>query len=95
MCIRDRAEAELYALGAFIQTKEKEVVVLHIYTNDKEEKIVERRFTKDQIEVLGKKFESIAKSIGSWDPSDALQPKFTVGDWCNFCDFQDTCHEFR
>ena len=89
------AEAELYALGAFIQTKEKEVVVLHIYTNDKEEKIVERRFTKDQIEVLGKKFESIAKSIGSWDPSDALQPKFTLGDWCNFCDFQDTCLEFR
>ena len=89
------AEAELYALGAFIQTKESEVVVLHIYTNDKEEKIVERRFTQDQIEALGNKFDSIAKTIGHWDPSDALQPKFTVGDWCNFCDFQNTCVEFR
>ena len=89
------AEAELYALGAFTQTKESEVVVLHIYTNDKDEKIVERRFTQDQIEDLGKKFDSIAKTIGHWDPSDALQPKFTEGDWCNFCDFQNTCVEFR
>ena len=89
------AEAELYALGAFIQTKEKEVVVLHIYTNDKEEKIVERRFTQDQIEILGKKFDSIAKTVGLWNPSDALQPEFTEGDWCNFCDFQNTCVEFR
>ena len=89
------AEAELYALGAFIQTKAKEVVVLHIYTNDKEEKIVERRFTQDQIEILGKKFDSIAKTVGLWNPSDALQPEFTEGDWCNFCDFQNTCVEFR
>ena len=89
------AEAELYALGAFIQTKEKEVVVLHIYVSDKEEKIVERRFTDDQIEALKKKFDSIAKTIGQWDPSDALQPGFSEGDWCNFCDFQTTCLEFR
>lgn len=89
------AEAELYALGAFIQTKEREVIVLHIYTNDKEEKIVERRFTQDQVVALGDKFNSIAKTVGHWNPSDALQPKFTVGDWCNFCDFQNTCVEFR
>ncbi len=89
------AEAELYALGAFTQTKEKEVVVLHVYTNDKEEKVVERRFTQDQVDILSKKFESISKTIGLWDPSDALQPEFKVGDWCNFCDFQNTCVEFR
>ncbi len=78
-----------------MKTKEKEVVVLHIYVSDKEEKIVERRFTDDQIEALKKKFDSIAKTIGQWDPSDALQPGFSEGDWCNFCDFQKTCLEFR
>ena len=56
---------------------------------------MERRFTQDQIESLGNKFDSIAKTIGHWDPSNALHPKFTVGDWCNFCDFQNTCVEFR
>ena len=79
----------------FIQKKEKELVLLHIYVSDKVEKIVERIFTDDEIEALKKKFDSIAKTIGQWDPSDALQPEFSEGDRCNVCDFQKTCLEFR
>ena len=88
-------EAKLYALGALIQTKEDEVVVLHIYANDKEKKTVERRFNIKQFDSLVEEFQVIAEKIGKWDPSDSLQPTYTVGDWCKFCDFQNTCMEFR
>jgi len=88
-------EAKLYALGALIQTKEDEVVVLHIYANDKDKKTVERRFTLKQFDSLVEEFQLIAEKVGNWDPSDSLQPKYNVGEWCNFCDFQNTCVEFR
>lgn len=58
-------------------------------------KTVERRFTLKQFDSLVEEFQLIAEKVGNWDPSDSLQPKYNVGEWCNFCDFQNTCVEFR
>ena len=33
--------------------------------------------------------------ISLWKPNDALSPSYLLGDWCNYCEFQETCAEFR
>ena len=44
---------------------------------------------------MTEKFEDIAKKSGSWLPFDALNPKFSVGAWCEVCEFKNTCLENR
>jgi CRISPR/Cas system-associated exonuclease Cas4 (RecB family) len=91
----DLTEAELYALGVSKRLKAKEVIVLHIYVNEDKDEANERRFGEDEFISIEKKFESFAEKIASWNPNDALSPSYEVGDWCNYCEFQETCAEFR
>ena len=91
----DLTEAELYALGVSKRLNAKEVIVLHIYVNEEKDEPNERRFREDEFNSIEKKFESFAEKISSWNPNDALSPDYSLGDWCNYCEFQETCAEFR
>ena len=92
----DAIEAELYALGASsIMKQEDEIIVLHIYVSEHNAEVKERRFGPSEIESAKAKFESIANKPASWIPYDALSPKYTVGDWCQTCEFKNTCSEYR
>ena len=92
----DSIEAQLYALGASkLMRSEKEIIVLHIYVSDNNASIKERRFGVSELESAQAKFEDISKKPASWIPFDALSPKHSVGEWCEFCEFKNTCIEFR
>ena len=92
----DSIEAQLYALGASqLMKSEKEIIVLHIYVSDNNASIKERRFGVSELESARAKFENISKKPASWIPFDALSPKHSVGEWCEFCEFKNTCIEFR
>jgi len=92
----DAIEAELYALGASsIMKSEEEIIVLHIYVSEHDAEVKERRFGPSEIESAKAKFENIANKPASWIPFDALSPKYTVGDWCQMCEFKNTCSEYR
>ena len=91
----DLTEAELYALGVSKRLNAKEVIVLHIYVNEEKDEPNERRFGEDEFDSIEKKFESFAEKIATWNPNDALSSDYSLGDWCNYCEFQETCAEFR
>ena len=91
----DLTEAELYALGVSKRLEAKEVIVLHVYVNEDKDEANERRFGEDEFSSIEKKFESFAEKISSWNPNDALSPSYLLGDWCNYCEFKETCAEFR
>ena len=88
-------EAQLYGLGASKQSGKDKVIVLHIYLNDKKDEPVFRNLEESEFNDIERKFQSIAEKVASWHPSDALSPNYSLGDWCKFCDFQETCAEFR
>ena len=54
-----------------------------------------RRFESSELESVKKKFIEIAKKPASWLPFDALSAKYTLGDWCQFCEFKNSCAEYR
>jgi hypothetical protein len=92
----DSLEAQLYALGASqLMKSESEIVVLHIYVSDNKAAVKERRFGLSELESAKAKFEDISKKPASWIPFDALSPNYNVGEWCEFCEFKNTCIEFR
>ena len=74
---------------------ENEIIVLHIYVSDNKATVKERRFGVSELESAKAKFEDISKKPASWIPFDALSPKYTVGEWCEYCEFKNTCIEFR
>ena len=92
----DLLEAQLYALGASeLMKSESEIIVLHIYVSDNKATVKERRFGVSELESAKAKFEDISKKPASWIPFDALSPDYTVGEWCEYCEFKNTCIEFR
>jgi hypothetical protein len=92
----DSLEAQLYALGASqLMKSEKEIIVLHIYVSDNNASVKERKFGISELESAKVKFEDIAKKPASWVPFDALSPNYKVGEWCDNCEFKNTCIEFR
>ncbi|MAB95805.1 MAG: hypothetical protein CL496_01090 [Actinobacteria bacterium] len=91
----DLLESQLYALGASRLLNEEEVIILHVYSLENSTQVKERRYAESELNSIKEKFESIAKKIGSWVPYNALSPKYNVGDWCGFCEFRNTCSEYR
>ena len=91
----DSLESQLYALGAATLLNEEEVIILHIYSLENSTQVKERRYAESELNSIKEKFENIAKKIGSWVPFNALSPKYNVGDWCSFCEFKNTCSEYR
>ena len=92
----DALEAQLYALGASqLMKSEKEIIVLHIYVSDHDATIKERKFGSSELESAKAKFDDLAKKSASWIPYDALSPKYSIGIWCEVCEFKSTCLENR
>ncbi len=92
----DALEAQLYALGASqLMKSEKEIIVLHIYVSDHDATIKERKFGSSELESAKAKFDDLAKKSASWIPYDALSPKYSIGNWCEVCEFKSTCLENR
>ena len=71
------------------------MIVLHVYSLDDVTLQKERRYSSSELLSMTEKFEDIAKKSGSWLPFDALNPKFSVGAWCEVCEFKNTCLENR
>ena len=93
--VKDQLEAQLYALGVSQLMKTEEIIVLHVYSLDDATLQKERRYSSSELLSMTEKFEDIAKKSGSWLPFDALNPKFSVGAWCEVCEFKNTCLENR
>jgi len=93
--VEDFVEAQLYALGASKLVNAKEVTVLHIYLTDDETILKERVFSESELEEAEKKYKSLAEKIAVWIPNNALSVKFTIGDWCESCEFKNICSENR
>ncbi len=93
--VKDQLEAQLYALGVSQLMKTEEIIVLHVYSLDDVTLQKERRYSSSELLSMTEKFEDIAKKSGSWLPFDALNPKFSVGAWCEVCEFKNTCLENR
>ena len=94
----DLTEAELYAFGVwklFAEKEKKDVTVLHIYLNEAKDEPVERIFGEEEFKTIEKKFHSYAEKIASWDPLDALSVNHSQGNCCDYCEFKQTCAEFR
>ena len=91
----DFLEAQLYALGASKLLNVKEITILHIYLPDEDSSIKERKFSESELAEAEKKYESLAIKSASWIPFDALSPAYNIGDWCEFCEFKNTCLENR
>jgi len=91
----DFVEAQLYALGASKLDNAKEVTVLHVYLTENETKLKERVFSESELEEAEKKYESLAKRTAVWIPNNALSVKFTLGEWCESCEFKNTCTQNR
>ena len=94
----DLTEAELYAFGVwklFAEKEGKDVTVLHIYLNEAKDEPVERIFGEEEFKTIEKKFHSYAEKIASWNPLDALSVNHSEGNCCDYCEFKQTCAEFR
>ena len=57
--------------------------------------IKERKFGSSELESAKAKFDDLAKKSASWIPYDALSPKYSIGNWCEVCEFKSTCLENR
>ena len=90
-----KLEADLYAIGAKTILKEEKIIVLHIYLDTNSAKVVERVYETKDFAKLNEFFISKALVIGSWDPEDSLSPAYTVGSWCEYCEFKTSCIEYR
>ena len=75
--------------------KEEKIIVLHIYLDTNSAKVVERVYETKDFAKLNEFFISKALVIGSWDPEDSLSPPYTVGSWCEYCEFKTSCIEYR
>ncbi len=94
----DLTEAELYAFGIwkrFAEEEKKDVTVLHVYVNEAKDEPVTRRFGEEEFKTIEKKFLSYAEKIASWNPLDALSVDHSQGSCCDYCEFKQTCAEFR
>ncbi len=94
----DLTEAELYAFGIwkrFAEEEKKDVTVLHIYLNEAKDEPVERIFGEEEFKTIEEKFYSYAEKIASWNPLDALSVNHSEGNCCDYCEFKQTCAEFR
>ena len=91
----DLLEAQLYALGASLILRTEEVIVLHVYSLNDQTFNKERRFELSELDSVKKKFIEISKKPASWLPFDALSTRYTIGDWCQYCEFKTTCSEYR
>jgi len=88
-------EAELYALGASIATKEEKVIVLHVYMQPESSKIVERVYGEKEISKAKEFFITKSIEISSWNPIQTLSPNYNVGSWCEYCSYETRCLENR
>ena len=91
----DFLEAQLYALGASKLDNADEVTVLHIYLTDNETRLKERVFSQSELEEAEKRYLKLATKSASWIPNNALSVNFNVGDWCEKCEFKNTCSQNR
>ena len=88
-------EAELYALGASIVTKEEKVIVLHVYMQPESSKIVERVYGEKELSKAREFFITKSLEISSWDPNQTLSPNYNAGSWCEYCSYETRCLENR
>ena len=88
-------EADLYALGASIATKEKKVIVLHVYMQKDSSKIVERVYEEKELSKAKEFFITKSLEISSWNPNQTLNPNYKAGSWCEYCSYETICLENR
>jgi hypothetical protein len=88
-------EAEMYAVATWQTTGSTTVAIHHHHLRSEEEPCVRRVFTEADLHAALDSLREAARTIAGWDPADSLAPGFSVGPWCDACDYAATCAAWR
>jgi hypothetical protein len=93
-------EADLYAVSAWsaLRAMRREVdgVAVHFHHVRADPASCDRRYyTTDDIDQAGERLRAVAGELASLHPADASAPGFTVGPWCERCNFVLRCSAHR
>ncbi|HSJ28787.1 MAG TPA: hypothetical protein VLB67_11295 [Acidimicrobiia bacterium] len=93
-------EADLYAVSAWsaLHSMQRAVdgVAVHFHHVRADPAMCDRRFyTLGEIEQAAERLRTVARELASLHPADAAAPEFTVGPWCERCNFVLRCSAHR
>lgn len=93
-------EREFYAVAAWekIRAMGRQVtgVAVHHHFLRPDIPVCDRRvFSEPELVEARSTLAEVARIALSWDPVDAAQPPYEVGDWCSTCPFENRCREHR
>ncbi|MFP5331088.1 MAG: PD-(D/E)XK nuclease family protein [Acidimicrobiia bacterium] len=93
-------EADLYAVSAWHALagirREASAVAVHFHHLRADPARCDREFyTPEEIAAAEERLRSVATSIARLHPADALSPTYSVGPWCDWCEWQGRCLPFR
>lgn len=89
-------EQELYAVATWLSTGATEVAVHHHHLRAAEDDMCTRRvFNAEDLDRALERLREAAEIVGAWDYEDALNPSYSTGPHCQFCEYKTTCEAFR
>ena len=89
-------EQELYAVATWLSTGATEVAVHHHHLRAApDDRCTRRVFSADDLDKALVRLRDAGEVVAAWDYEDALQPDFSVGPHCQYCEFKPTCENYR
>lgn len=93
-------EADLYALSAWEALtslgREVDGVAVHFHHVRADPARCDREFyTADRIEEARLALREVALTLAAIHPADSTSPAYTVGPWCDWCQWRERCLPFR
>jgi hypothetical protein len=89
-------EQELYAVATWLSTGATEVAVHHHHLRAApDDRCTRRLFGAEDLNRALERLRDAGEVVAAWDYEDALQPSFSVGPHCQYCEFKPTCENYR
>ena len=92
----NQLELDIYALGA-AHLKRTSRIAIHLHRLGLPEgpECYREVYDEQRLAAALQRLEDPALTVASWDPLDAMQPRFNVGPWCFDCEFRLRCENYR
>jgi hypothetical protein len=92
----DELEAALYALSAArLLAVDRVAVHFHALGLEAGPRCDRLEYDSDDLLKAQTLLVSVLTPAARWRPDDAINPQFSVGEWCRDCDFQARCGNYR
>jgi hypothetical protein len=92
----DELEAALYALStARLLRVDRVTVHFHALGLEAGPRCDRLEYESDDLLSAQRLLSSVLAPAAQWRPDSAIDPAFSVGEWCRDCDFQDRCGNYR